>query len=137
LMKELASRLGKLYQSSAGTVYPALQQLEKERLIEHKIEQRRKVYRLTQTGRKLLAAEASAVRTLWSRAQDIEDLGQQLGPHSMTVAGPLSELFTATLRAARLSGGDPNREDQIRAIVRRASAELNRLTGTEKKHGHC
>ncbi len=51
LRKELSGRLGEQYQSSAGTVYPALKQLQKEGLITSRTEQGRYVYRLSTTRR--------------------------------------------------------------------------------------
>ena len=133
LMKDLTARLGKLYRVGSGTVYPVLQQLEKERLVECRLEEGRKTYRLTQAGRRLLAAEAKTVRGIWSRAEEAEDLGEQWGPHSLAIAGPLSELNAAALRAAAWSAGDANREDQVRGVLRRASAELNRLSRMHKE----
>jgi DNA-binding PadR family transcriptional regulator len=127
LMKELAARLGSLYRASSGTVYPVLKQLENERLVEYRLEEGRKMYRLTREGRKLLSIERDAVVGIWGRAEEFEGFGQQMGPHSMTVAGPLTELYATALRAASWAGGDPNREDPIRAILRNASAAMNTL----------
>jgi DNA-binding PadR family transcriptional regulator len=127
LMKELAVRLGSLYRASSGTVYPVLKQLETEGLVEYRLENGRKMYRLTRDGRKLLAGQRETVAGIWSRAEEFEDFGQQLGPHSMAVAGPLNELYGTALRAAAWSGGDPDREDRVRAILRNASASLNSL----------
>jgi DNA-binding PadR family transcriptional regulator len=133
LMKELASRLGALYRASSGTVYPVLAQLLKEALIEFQLEEGRKMYRLTRAGKKVLSAEAAVVAEIWSRAGEVEELGQQIGPHSMVIAGPLSELSAAALRASNWSGGDPDREDQIRRILRQATAEINQLMAPDKK----
>ena len=47
LMKEMAERSGGVYRASAGSVYPTLQQLEDEGLIECTQEGGRRVYRLT------------------------------------------------------------------------------------------
>jgi DNA-binding PadR family transcriptional regulator len=127
LMKELATRLGSLYRASSGTVYPVLKQLENDRLVEYRLEEGRKMYRLTREGRKLLSIERDAVAGIWGRAEEFEDFGQQVGPHSMAVAGPLSELYGTALRAAAWSGGDPDREDRVRAILRNASVSLNAL----------
>jgi len=135
LMKELAARLGSLYRASSGTVYPVLKQLENEALIEYRLEGGRKMYRLSREGRKSLADQQETVAGIWSRAAEFEDFGQQLGPHSMAIAGPLAELYGMALRAAAWSGGDPNREDSVRAILRHASAELNNLTSKSTHNG--
>jgi DNA-binding PadR family transcriptional regulator len=133
LMKEIGARLGPLYHASAGTVYPVLKSLEKDGLIEAWMEAGRRMYRPTKAGRKLLAAEAETIAEIWSRAEEVEDLGRQTGPHSMVVAGPLAELYTAALRAAKWSSGDPDREDQVREILRRASSSLHKLTAGKEK----
>jgi len=132
LMKELASRLGPLYRASSGTVYPVLKQMEKEGLVECRLEDGRRLYRLTRAGRKLLGTEGAAIRSIWSRAEETEDLGRQIGPHSLAVAGPLNELYAAAMRAARWAAGNPDREDRVRGILRGASAALNGLMAKEK-----
>src|ERR1700733_3787195 len=50
LMKEMRERSGGLYQASAGSVYPTLQQLEDEGLIRVKQEGGRKNHSLTAAG---------------------------------------------------------------------------------------
>lgn len=52
LMKEMAERSGGLYRASAGSVYPTLQQLEDEGLIESDQQNGKRVYKLTAAGRR-------------------------------------------------------------------------------------
>ena len=133
LMKEMRRRLGELYSSSAGTVYPALKQLQKEGLIESSLKEGRHVYRLTREGRKLVRAEESSIQQIWSRASDYEGLGRQLGPHTSIVASPLQEVIAAGLLAARWSSGDPDREDRVRSILRDTASQLRALARNERK----
>jgi len=133
LMKDLASRLGPLYRASSGTVYPVLKQLEKEGLIASRLEEGRNMYRLTKTGTKLLSAEATPVAEIWSRAEQASEISHQFGPVSMVVASPLSELVRTALEASQWSTGDPDREDQVRGILRNASAALNGLMQPQRK----
>jgi DNA-binding PadR family transcriptional regulator len=128
LMKDLGERLGDLYRSSAGTIYPALKQLEKERLIECRMKEGRNVYRLTKEGRKVVVAEAQSIDEIWSRASGFQGLGQQLGPHTVVIASPLQELLAAGLVAANWSSGNPDREDQVRSILRDAAHKLRSLS---------
>src|SRR5258708_39530630 len=58
LMKELKDRSGGMYRASAGTVYPTLQLLEDEGLIELDQQQTRRVYQITDAGRAELAKDA-------------------------------------------------------------------------------
>jgi DNA-binding PadR family transcriptional regulator len=135
LMKQLASRLGSLYRASSGTVYPVLKQLEKEGLVESRLEEGRNLYRLCRKGRAVLASEAEAVARIWTRAEQVEDLGQHAGPHAAIVAGPLNELYLTALRASNWAAGDPNREDQVRVVLRNTTTALNGLMkpGKEKR----
>src|SRR5499425_561289 len=54
LMKDLEERSGGLYRASAGAIYPTLQQLEDEGLIASETQEGKKIYRLTDSGRREL-----------------------------------------------------------------------------------
>ena len=131
LMKDLGERLGECYQSSAGTVYPALKQLQKEGLVASRNEQGRHVYRLTKEGRDTVRREARWIDEIWSRAAGYQGLGQQIGPHTVVIASPLQEVLAAGLRAAKWSAGNPDREDRVRAILRETASELRQLAQSE------
>jgi DNA-binding PadR family transcriptional regulator len=132
LMKDLGERLGDLYRSSAGTVYPTLKQLEKEGLIESRLKEGRNIYRLAKKGRRVVLREAQSIDEIWSRAAGFQELGKQLGPHTVVVASPLQEVIAAGLLAANWSSGNPNREDQVRSILRDAASHLRRLAKDHK-----
>src|SRR5215831_13787561 len=89
LMKEISERSGGIYRASAGSIYPTLQQLEDEGLIEATQENGRRVYRLTAAGREELARDPETVRRIWERAERCEDWSQWMGPESMAIYGPL------------------------------------------------
>lgn len=129
LMKDLAERLGECYQSSAGTVYPALKQLQKDGLITSRTEQGRHIYRLTRDGRDTVHRDAEWIREVWSRASGYQEIGRQLGPHTVVIASPLQEVLAAGLAAAKWSAGNSDREDRVRSILRRAASQLRELAG--------
>lgn len=62
---ELAARVGKRKQRilTPGTIYPALKQLKKQKLIMWKRNGRRKVYRLTPQGKKELRSLYTELKT--------------------------------------------------------------------------
>src|SRR3954451_16430830 len=70
-----------LYAPSAGTVYPRLARLEADGLVEHQEDQGRKVYRLTDAGRRLVDAhrqeiddvEADITRSAKAMAREVRD----------------------------------------------------------------
>ena len=127
LMRELEERSGGMYKASAGSVYPTLQQLEDEGLVESDMVGGRRTYNLTAAGRKELEDDPETVRRIWQRAERLEDWGQCWSPESMAVYGPMIELLKTTVRAAGRAGGRKNGIDRIREILERARRELEQL----------
>lgn len=127
LMKEMSERSGGVYQASAGSVYPVLQQLQDEGLIESSEKEGKRVYRLTAAGRKELQNDPESAQRIWERAETWEDWGRCSGPEVVAMFGPLAELIKASLHAAKWSAGRPDREDRLRAILTRTCRELQDL----------
>ena len=68
LMKMLAQRSGGMYRASAGTIYPTLQQLEDEGLIAAEVREGKRVFHITEAGRRELHLEDDIVERIWRRA---------------------------------------------------------------------
>lgn len=127
LMKELSERSGGVYKASAGSVYPTLQQLEDEELVEMKKDEGRRVYQLTALGRKELDKDPEAERRIWMRAESWDDWGQCVGPEAYVIWGPLGKVIRAAMRAqTRARHRDVN--ERVMAILDRARRELEDLT---------
>jgi DNA-binding MarR family transcriptional regulator len=116
-----------MYKASAGTIYPTLQQLEDEEMVEVEQQNGKKTYRLTAAGRKELAQDPATVKRIWERAGRWEDWGQYMGPHAGGVIGPSTQVMRAALRAASKSQGRPEREEKIRRVLERACRDLDEL----------
>ena len=127
LMKEMKDRSGGMYRASAGSVYPTLQQLEDEGLIESEQKDGRRVYKLTQAGRDELKSDPDTVRRIWDRAESWEDWSRCMGPEVFAVFGVVGGMVKSAFRAARWAAGHPDREERLRAIILRASRELEDL----------
>src|ERR1043165_2036567 len=95
LMKEMQERSGGAYRASAGSVYPTLQQLEDEGMVEAEMQSGRRVYRLTEEGRKELERDPIGVRRIWERAERCEDWGQFMGPETFAILPSISVLVRA------------------------------------------
>ena len=66
IIQEIGARTQGLWRPSAGSVYPALQQLEDEALIEAQAgEDRRRMYTLTEEGRAYVEEHADELRASW------------------------------------------------------------------------
>ena len=128
LMKELKDRSGGMYRASAGSVYPTLQQLEDEGMIESEQKDGRRVYKLTVAGRNELANDPEGVRRIWERAGHWEDWSRCMGPEVFAVSGVVAGLVKSAFLAARWAAGRPEREEKLRAIITRASRDLDDLS---------
>jgi DNA-binding PadR family transcriptional regulator len=80
IIQEIAQRTSGVWRPSAGSVYPALQQLEDEGLISPEGEGRRRLYTLTDEGRAYAEAHADELRASWGAAAGrTDDAAIELG----------------------------------------------------------
>jgi DNA-binding PadR family transcriptional regulator len=132
LMKEIESRSGGVYKASAGAVYPNLQQLEDEGLIRGAADESgKRVYSITEAGKKVLAGEAAAVGRIWSRASAWDDWSDAFSPGAMEVMGPAMRLARVAFRAA--ARGDAKQVERIRSILSKAAEEIEKMRGSSTR----
>jgi DNA-binding PadR family transcriptional regulator len=127
LMKEMEERSSGMYRASAGSVYPTLQQLEDEGLIESDQQSGRRTYRLTEAGKKELEKEAAGVRDIWERAEECEGWGDFSGPDAWMMYGPLAAVVKAGVKASGRMAGNPVGAARVREILDRARRDLEKL----------
>jgi DNA-binding PadR family transcriptional regulator len=75
LMQEIESRSEGVWRPSPGSVYPALQQLEDEGLVEQTDDGGRKAYRLTDEGRAYVTAHPDEIAAPWAAMAETETDG--------------------------------------------------------------
>jgi DNA-binding PadR family transcriptional regulator len=127
LMKEMEERSGGLYKASAGSVYPTLQQLEDEGLIQAEQREGKRAFHITEAGRAELAKDPEAVKRIWRRAEQWEEWGQ-FSPETMGfIIHSFKPLVKAIWKAAKGADKQPSRADRIREILERARQELEAL----------
>lgn len=122
LMKELAERSGGTYKASAGSVYPTLQQLEDEELIQSEQKGGRRIYTITRAGRRELEKDPDTVRRIWKRAEKAEDWGQFMTPDNAHIFHSIGRVVQASMQAARRTG-----PDRVREILDRTRKQLEDL----------
>jgi len=117
VMSELARLFGPRYRPSPGSVYPAMEALEAEGLVEGEAREGRTTYRTTAAGAKALA----------ERADDVASLEVRTGARvrSSESLEPTLERFKA--RLAPLSGHVDVKA--VAAILDRAAAKIESLDG--------
>lgn len=127
LMKDLEERSGGLYRASAGAIYPTLQQLEDEDLVKVSEEDGKRVYRITEAGKKEIEVNKDAIARIWERAKSYREWAPWMGPEAATVAGPAARVMKSAMRAATRGGGEPDRIKRIREILEKAQQDLDKL----------
>ncbi len=125
LMKRLEERSGGTYHASAGTVYPVLQQLEDEGLVRSQEEEGKKVFHLTDAGRKELELHEEQVERIWRRAGGWKDWGVHMGPETAEIWSSWGRLTKSAFKAA--TRADLEGVEKVREILDRARKELEEL----------
>ena len=127
VMKELEERSGGLYRASAGSIYPTLQQLEDEDLIQSLQQNGKRIYTITEAGKLELAKDPEAVKRIWLRAEKWEEWGQYMKPDTMSVMKPLMAVGKAAWGAAARNSSKSGGEEKVREVLDRTRQELDRL----------
>lgn len=131
LMKELATRTGGLYEASAGSVYPTLQQLQDQDLAaSNSADGGKRIYELTEKGRNALSEQSDAIGRIWARAEDDEWTGWSDAMHqeASEITRPVFRLMRTAVKSIARSR-DPERADKIRDILRDARERIHALEG--------
>jgi DNA-binding PadR family transcriptional regulator len=119
IMADLTRLFGPGYRASPGSVYPAIEALEAEGLIEGELQAGRKVYRSTAAGEEALQVRDELLAALELRT------GIRIAPGASLE--PLLARFKA--RVAPLSGRVD--VDAVTAVLERAASEIENLNGKD------
>jgi DNA-binding PadR family transcriptional regulator len=124
VMKELEDRMHGCYSPSPGTVYPTLQWLEDEELVRSREENGKKVYEITDAGRKFLEEHKDVVEDIFDRvAETVEEaLGGSMAEVNHAAARVMKAVYRRGWRAS-----DAIRK-QIAEILTRAAKEIDEAT---------
>ena len=120
VMKELEDRMHGCYSPSPGTVYPTLQWLEDEELVRSREENGKKVYEITDAGRKFLEEHKDVVEDIFDRvAETVEEaLGGSMADVNHAAARLMKAVYRRGWRAS-----DAIRT-KIAEILTRAAKEI-------------
>ena len=129
LMRQLEERSGGIYNASAGTVYPTLQQLEDEGLISSDSKEGKRVYAITEAGSEELKREDETVRRIWWRARRWAGWRNAFDPDAAEIRGPAERLVKAAFRAVAGETASQERIAKVREILERALRDLDGMHG--------
>lgn len=132
LIKTLEDRSGGFYRPSAGVVYPSLQLLEEEGNLISKEVEGKKIYTITDAGRKLL--EQRNAEFMHQGGQHFGDPRHQWGgrgkwqqriPELMALRQSSVALFESVMQAARY--GTPEQVEAIQALLNKANQDVHAI----------
>lgn len=125
IMATIEQRTGGRYRPSPGTVYPTLQALEKDGLIESHETDGRKTYALTEAGRGMRSDYTDDIADIFAR------LGGDATPdHSVElgmVEDNVNRIVNSVGRALRAGRLDDERQDRIIDVISDAAREIEKI----------
>src|SRR3984957_12363468 len=116
LIQEIPARTDGTWRPSAGSVYPALQQLEDEGLISPQGTGRRRVFTLTDKGRGYAEAHADELRSSWDAAAGMTD------DDAIEFRNLIRQVMMAVMEGRR--AGSTEQVAQARAVLAQARKSL-------------
>ena len=127
VMKDLEEHTRGCYKPSPGTVYPTLQWLEDEGLVSSEDTEGKKIYSITDAGRKFLEDNKGTVEDIFDRVEDmIENLLNDPMPDVTRQVGKLvGQVYRTTWRLRE----DPKKMEEVAKILERTATELDKLRG--------
>jgi DNA-binding PadR family transcriptional regulator len=119
LIQEIAGRTSGVWRPSAGSVYPALQQLEDDGLIAPEGEGRRRMYTLTDAGRVYAEEHAEELSASWDAAAGMTD------EDAFEFHDLIRQVMMAVMEVRR--AGSPEQVAQARDVLAQARRSLYRI----------
>lgn len=131
VIRALEERLGGFYNPSPGSVYPTLQLLEDQGYLTSSQLDGKRVYAITDEGRKFLGDRADVLEALKARMAERRGFGQ--GPEAGELFGEMRQLGGLLFRLGS-SGAlqDPERLKRLREVVVRARKEIEAIYAEEQ-----
>jgi len=124
IIQEIAERSDGYWKPSSGSVYPALQQLEDEGLIEVDTQEGKRTFKLTETGRAHVEEHKSELGQPWEAMKvDVDDNSVELH----TLLGQVAMAVVQVYQAA-----SPTQLQQARKILTDARRSLYQILAEDE-----
>jgi DNA-binding PadR family transcriptional regulator len=129
VMKALEERLHGCYSPSPGTVYPTLQWLEDESLVKSRDVEGKKVYEITDAGRKFLREHRDVIDDIFDRVKEAVDdvLGGGMDEVNRSLGRLVKEVYRLAWRAE-----DQTQRKRVVEVLKRATQELENLSSNRE-----
>jgi len=130
LIKELEEKFKGLYSPSPGSVYPILQMLEDQDLVNVIKEGRKKVYHLTDEGQAFLKKKQDE-DPVNSRMNLLENVDLD---EIQTLRSDIQGLFHEFFKVGRQAIEKPEKKEQLQNLLEKTRAELLKIVDDEEKN---
>src|ERR1700733_14597493 len=127
LIQEISGRTSGVWRPSAGSVYPALQQLEDKGLIAPEGEGRRRMYSLTDAGRAYAEEHADELNSAWDAAAGMTD------DEALELGDLIRQVMVAVMEVRR--AGSPEQLAQARAVLAQTRRSMYRILAEDDPTG--
>jgi DNA-binding PadR family transcriptional regulator len=124
LIQEIAGRTSGVWRPSAGSVYPALQQLEDEELIAPEGEGRRRMYALTDKGRAYAEQHADELNGSWDAVAGMTD------DDAVELGNMIRQVMMAVMEVRR--AGSADQLAQARSVLAQARRAMYRILADDE-----
>lgn len=125
VMKALEDKTRGCYTPSPGTVYPTLQWLEDEGLVQSEDRDGKKVYSITDAGGEFLEENKSSVEEIFDRIDEMID--RFVGDSMPDVNRAVGKLVAQVYRSSWQLHGDVEKRKRIAEVLEEALKELEAL----------
>ncbi len=125
VMKALEDKTRGCYTPSPGTVYPTLQWLEDEGLVQSEDRDGKKVYSITDAGREFLEENKSSVEEIFDRIDEMID--RFVGNPMPDVNRAIGKLVAQVYRSSWKLRDDVDKRKRIAEVLEEALKELEAL----------
>jgi DNA-binding PadR family transcriptional regulator len=125
IIRELEHRSGGMYTPSAGAIYPTLQMLEDMGAVTSEQHDGRKVYTITDEGRRVLEERRDVLDEIASRVRDW--VGREGRSEVGQAMREMGELMALLGREGGRALGDPEKLRRVREAIARTREELSAI----------
>ncbi|MBV8281791.1 MAG: PadR family transcriptional regulator [Candidatus Eremiobacteraeota bacterium] len=122
IIRELESRFGGFYTPSAGVVYPTLQMLEDMGAVTSEQQEGRKMYTITDEGRRILDERRDTIDDIADRVRNW--MHGATRPELQQTMGEMGDLMSLLGRNGPQLWNDPEKLKAVRDVIARTRAEL-------------
>jgi DNA-binding PadR family transcriptional regulator len=127
IIQEIAQRSHGVWRPSAGSVYPALQQLEDEGLISPEGEGRRRMYTLTDEGRQYAETHADELRSSWDAVAGMTD------DAALELGDMIRQVMMAVVEVRR--AGSASQIAEARRVLAETRRSMYRILAADEETG--